>query len=74
MKQENKATDYFKATIQNYLEDRAQTDELFTPVYAKPNKSIDECITYILNYVRQSGIAGYTDEEIFSLALHYYPK
>lgn len=36
-----KTTDYFKATIQNYLEQRAQTDELFAPVYAKENKNID---------------------------------
>jgi len=74
MKADNKATDYFKATIQRYLEQRAQTDELFAPVYAKPNKNMDECITYILNYVRQSGIAGYTDEEIYSLALHYWDE
>lgn len=74
MKTENKATDYFKATIQRYLEQRAQTDELFAPVYAKPNKSIDECIIYILNYVQQSGIAGYSDDEIYSLALHYFDE
>ena len=74
MKTENKATDYFKITIQSYLEQRAQTDELFAPVYAKPNKNIDDCITYILNYVQQSGICGFADDEIYSLALHYYPK
>lgn len=72
MKVENKATDYFKLTIQSYLEQRAQTDELFAPVYAKPNKNIDDCATYILNYVQQSGICGFTDDEIYSLALHYY--
>lgn len=74
MKAENKATDYFKMTIQSYLEQRAQTDELFAPVYAKPNKNIDDCVTYILNYVQQSGICGFADDEIYSLALHYYPK
>ncbi len=42
MKAENKATNYFKITIQSYLEQRAQTDELFAPVYAKPNKNIDD--------------------------------
>lgn len=40
------ATDYFKATIQQYLEQRAQTDELFAPVYAKTGKNIKDCITY----------------------------
>lgn len=38
MRTENKATDYFKATIQNYLEQRAQEDELFAPVFANPKK------------------------------------
>lgn len=74
MKTENTATNYFKITIQSYLEQRAQTDELFAPVYAKPNKNIDDCITYILNYVQQSGINGFTDDEIYSLALHYYDE
>lgn len=69
-----KATDYFKVTIQSYLENRAQTDELFAPIYAKENKNIDDCVTYILNYVQQSGINGFTDDEIYCLALHYYDE
>ena len=74
MKTENTASNYFKITIQSYLEQRAQTDELFAPTYAKPNKNIDDCVTYILNYVQQSGICGFTDDEIYSLALHYYDE
>ena len=74
MKAENKATDYFKLTINSYLEQRAQTDELFAPRYADPKKNIDDCITYILNYVQQSGICGFSDDEIYSLALHYYDE
>jgi len=74
MSNTNKATDYFKATIQNYLEQRAQTDELFAPVFANPKKSIDDCVAYILNTVQKSGINGFTDDEVYSMALHYYPK
>lgn len=74
MRTENKATDYFKATIQNYLEQRAQEDELFAPVFANPKKNIDECVNYILNTVQKSGINGFTDDEIYSMALHYYSK
>ena len=40
-----KATDYFKQTIQSYLQRRAQEDELFAPRYANPKKNIDDCIT-----------------------------
>ena len=67
-------TDYFKLTIQNYLESRAQADELFAPRYANPKKNIDDCVTYILNQVKQSGCNGFTDDEIYSMALHYYDE
>ena len=58
-----KATDYFKQTIQSYLQRRAQEDELFAPRYANPKKNIDDCITFILNYVKQSGCNGFADDE-----------
>ncbi len=73
-RQENKVTYYFKLTIHNYLESRAQTDELFAPRYANPKKNIDDCVTYILNQVKQSGCNGFTDDEIYSMALHYYDE
>ena len=74
MAQENKATDYFKQTIQSYLQRRAQEDELFAPRYANPKKNIDDCITFILNYVKQSGCNGFADDEIYSLAMHHYDE
>ena len=74
MAQENKATDYFKQTIQSYLQRRAQEDELFALRYANPKKNIDDCITFILNYVKQSGCNGFADYEIYSLAMHYYDE
>ena len=69
-----RATDNFKRTIQEYLEARAKTDELFAKSYAKPNKSIDECITYILNEVQRSGCNGFEDNEIFGMAVHYFDE
>jgi len=69
-----KATDNFKHTIQEYLDVRAKTDELFAKAYAKPNKSIDECITYILNEVQRSGCNGFDDDEIYGMAVHYYDE
>lgn len=74
MKNEKTVSDHFKYTIQNYLENRAQTDELFAPVYANPKKNIDECVTYILNQVKNSGVYGFTDDEVYSMALHYYDE
>ena len=65
---------HFKETIQNYLENRAISDTLFTPSFRKPNKNIDDCITYILNTVKKSGINGFMPDEIYSMAVHYYDE
>jgi hypothetical protein len=69
-----KASNHFKTTIQNYLEQRTQTDELFAVAFAKSNKNIDDCITYILNTVQKSGCNGFHDDEIYSMAVHYYDE
>ncbi len=69
-----KGTDHFKRTIQMYLEQRAEEDTLFAKKYRNPAKNIDECVTYILNYVQKSGCNGFTDGEIFGQAIHYYEE
>lgn len=69
-----KGTEQFKKTIKAYLDERAKTDELFAVTYAKPNKNIDDCITFILNQVKNSGCSGFADDEIYSLAVHYYDE
>lgn len=70
-----KATIHFKNAIQNYLEQRAQTDALFEWAYTtKENKNIDDCCTYILNQVKESGCNGFHDDEIFCMAVHYYDE
>lgn len=74
MVQDKAVSDHFKMTIQNYLEERAQIDELFAPRYANPKKNIDDCITFMLNTIRGMGVAGLTDDEVYSLALHYYDE
>lgn len=67
-------TENFKVVIQSYLEHRAMCDVLFAPNFANPDKSIDDCITYILNEVQRSGCNGFDDSEIFSMAVHYYDE
>jgi hypothetical protein len=69
-----KTTAHFKQTIQNYLAQRAATDILFAVSYEKQDKNIDECITYILNTVQKSGCHGFADDEIYSMAVHYYDE
>lgn len=69
-----KGTEHFTRTIAEYLNRRAATDPLFAPNLQKPNKNIGECITYILNEVQKSGCNGFDDEEIYSMAVHYYDE
>ena len=42
--------------------------------YRNPAKNIDDCVTYILNYVQKSGCNGFTDGEIYGQAVHYYDE
>lgn len=58
----------------SYLEQRAEYDELFARSYRNPLKNIEDCITYILNYVQKSGCNGFDDDEIFGQAVHYYDE
>jgi hypothetical protein len=69
-----KTTDHFKRTIQVYLDEQAAKDSLFAVHYQNEKKNLEECILYILNAVKQSGCNGFSDMEIYSLALHYYTE
>lgn len=69
-----KATEHFKQTIKTYLDERAKNDELFAVSYAKENKNMDNCVTFILNQVKRSKCMGLTDEEVYSLAVHFFDE
>ena len=69
-----KSTAQFKNVIKAYLDNRAVNDELFAETYVKPDKNMDDCITYILNTIKQSGCNGFADDEIYSMAVHFYDE
>ena len=69
-----KSTENFKNAVKAYLDNRANEDILFAVTYAKTNKNMDDCITYILNEVKRSGSNGFTDDEIYSMSVHYYDE
>lgn len=69
-----KATEHFKQTVKAYLDERAKNDELFAVSYAKENKNMDDCVTFILNQVKRSKCIGLTDEEVYSLAVHFFDE
>ncbi len=72
-----KGTEHFKQAIKGYLDERAKTDELFAVAYAKENKNLDDCVTFILNQVKSmtdEGGVGMADCEVYSLACHYFDE
>ncbi len=69
-----KGTEQFTRVIADFLNERAMADPLFAKNLNKEDKNIDDCVTYILNKVKQSGCNGFADEEVFSMALHYYDE
>jgi hypothetical protein len=65
----------FKEAIKSYLDERARTDELFAKSYAKENKNLDECCSYIMGEARKRGNAvAMSDTEVFGLVVHYYDE
>lgn len=64
-------------TIKAYLDQRAKEDALFAETYKKEGKSIKECCKYIISQAikqRENECAILHDEEVFSLAVHYYDE
>lgn len=69
-----KASINFTSTIENHLKALAAGDPLFAATLKKPNKNINDCCTYILNEVQKTKRNGFTDDEIFGMAIHYYDE
>ncbi len=60
--------------IRQYLDERAKTDPQFAEVYRKPGKSIEGCMGFICDKVRQSRKTMLTDDEVYGMAVHYYDE
>lgn len=69
-----KGTEAFMEAIKNHLRAYVKKDPLFMNNLRKETKNIEDCVTYIFNQVRASGCIGYTEEEIYKLARHYYDE
>ena len=67
-----KGTESFKKVIEAKLQEMAATDKLFAASLQKEKKNIDDCIKYIITAVQKSGSNGFSDDEIFGMAAHYY--
>lgn len=67
-----KGSEAFKKVIQDYLNDAAKIDPIFAKHLQKEGKNIDDCVTYICNWAKNDGLNGYSDNEIYGQAIHYY--
>ena len=66
-----------KEEIKKYLDNRANEDALFAERYAKENKSIDECVEYVISCAYEKGGGkniGVSRDEVFGWAVHYYDE
>lgn len=69
-----KGTEHFKKVIQAHLKGVAEEDEPFAEKLKNPKKSMDDCVTYVLNQVKASGCNGFADDEIYGMAIHYFDE
>lgn len=67
-----KGSEAFKEAIERYVITLSDSDTMFAEKACNPKKNLDDCVTFILNEVQKSGISGFSDDEIYSLAVHYY--
>lgn len=69
-----KGTMAFQDTIAQYLMQRAQTEPDFAIKLTSEGKSMEQCVTYIINQVKKSGCCGFADEEIYNWAMNYWDE
>ena len=67
-----KGTRAFQDTLKEYLDSMAESDQLFADKYNNPSKTMEGCVNFILSEVQKSGMNGFTDPEIYSMAVHYF--
>ena len=66
--------DHFKEDIKGFLDELSEQDESFAKKYWNPKKNIDDCCTYIINQVEATKRKGFSDQEIFGMAVHYFDE
>ena len=69
-----KGTQAFQDTIAQYLMARAEKDPMFAVKLANPSKTMTQCCAFIIGEVKKSGCCGFTDDEIFGWAMHFWDE
>ena len=69
-----KGTKTFQETIAQYLYKRVEQEPQMAVKLANPLKTMEQCCQFIINEVKKSGCCGFTDDEIYNLAIHYWDE
>ena len=69
-----KGTKAFQDTIAQYLMARAEKDPLVAVKLANPSKTMEQCCAYIIGEVKKSRCCGFTDDEIYGWAMHFWDE
>ena len=53
---------------------KMDANDLFAKKVCNPKKNIEDCITYVINTIEKSRYKGLCDNDVYSLAVHYYEE
>lgn len=74
-------TSSFEKIIKAYLDKKAASEPDFAVTYAKENKNIHDCCSYIISEAEKQAktegsgrVCAMSDEQAYSLAVHYYDE
>lgn len=77
MTQTKDKLDPYQQAIKDYLDKRAEEDPAFAEKYRAGlagKKDIRACCNYIVEQVRKTGRRGFSDPEIYGMAMHFYDE
>lgn len=63
---------HFEEVIKKYLDQEAERDSAFKEKYEAKDKNITDCCNYIVSEVKRLNRNGFSDDEIYYMARHYY--
>lgn len=64
----------FKQHIETYIKGQVEADPMFADIFNKSERTIDDCISYLLNWVKSSGSQIVAKEEIYGQVIHFYTE
>lgn len=64
----------FKNHIEAYINGQVEADPMFAKIFKESERSLDDCICYLLNWVKASGSQIVAKDEIYGQVIHFYTE